>query len=160
MWVYVCVRAWVSVCVCVSKCVWLFFFLFFELLIVATMLMTASCSCMTSFNHGDKKTRDIGLICRCHLSNIKPDSLFYGSMFQWMTCPFLLLLFVVLFVFLLVFIQGVVNTIFPRLEEIDEVSCYYNNNGHGKTASCGGLRKVGLISFWWGSNSRTSLRIL
>ena len=35
---------------------------------------------MTSFNYGAKKARDVGLTCRCHLSNIMPDSIFYDSM--------------------------------------------------------------------------------
>ena len=35
---------------------------------------------MTSFNYGDKKARDVGLTCRCHLTNIMPESIFYDSM--------------------------------------------------------------------------------
>ena len=40
---------------------------------------------MTSFNYGGKKARDVGLTCRCHLSNIMPDSIFYDSMGWGMT---------------------------------------------------------------------------
>ena len=36
-------------------------------------------------NYGGKKARDVGLTCSCHLSNIMPDSIFYGSMGWWMT---------------------------------------------------------------------------
>ena len=32
---------------------------------------------MTSFNYCGKKARDVGLTCRCNLSNIMPDSIFY-----------------------------------------------------------------------------------
>ena len=31
-------------------------------------------------NYGGKKTRDPGLTCRSHLSNIMPDTIFYDSM--------------------------------------------------------------------------------
>ena len=33
-----------------------------------------------SFNYGGKKARDVGLTCRCNLSNIMPDSIFYNRM--------------------------------------------------------------------------------
>ena len=35
---------------------------------------------MISFNYGGKEARDVGLTCRCHMSNIMPDSIFYDSM--------------------------------------------------------------------------------
>ena len=44
---------------------------------------------MTSFNYGGKKARDVGLTCRCHLSSIMPDSIFYDSMGWGMTQFFL-----------------------------------------------------------------------
>ena len=40
---------------------------------------------MTSLNYGGKKARDVGLTCRCHLSNIMPESIFYDSMGWGMT---------------------------------------------------------------------------
>ena len=46
---------------------------------------------MTSFNHGGKKARDVGLTCRCHLSNIMPDSIFHDSMKWGMTQSFFFL---------------------------------------------------------------------
>ena len=58
-----------------------------------TALTPASCYYMTSFNYGGKKARDVGLTCRCHLSNIMPDSIFYDSMGWGMTQLLLLLLF-------------------------------------------------------------------
>ena len=57
-----------------------------------TALTPASCYYMTSLNHGGKKPRDVGLTCRCHLSNIMPDSIFYDSM-GWRMTQLLLLLF-------------------------------------------------------------------
>ena len=48
---------------------------------------------MTSFNYGGKKARDVGLTCRCHLSNIMPDSIFYDSM-GWGMTRFVLFCFV------------------------------------------------------------------
>ena len=44
-------------------------------LATAIMALTpVSCYYMTSFNYGGKKARDVGLTCRCRLSNIMPDS--------------------------------------------------------------------------------------
>ena len=50
-----------------------------------TVLMPASCYYMTSFNYGGKKAIDVGLTCRCHLSNIMPESIFYDSLGWGMT---------------------------------------------------------------------------
>ena len=59
-------------------------------LATAIMAMTpASCYYMT-FNYGGRKARDVGLTCRCHLSNIMPDSIFYDSMRWGITCLFFL----------------------------------------------------------------------
>ena len=41
-----------------------------------------SCYYMTSFKYGGKKSRNVGLTCRCHLSNIMRESIFYDSM-EW-----------------------------------------------------------------------------
>ena len=50
-------------------------------LATAIMVLTpVSCYYMSSFNYGGKRTRDVGLTCRCHLSNVMPDSIFYDSM--------------------------------------------------------------------------------
>ena len=60
-------------------------------LATAIMVLTpVSCYYMTSFNYGGKKARDVGLTCRCHLSNIMPDSIFYDSMGWGITCVFVL----------------------------------------------------------------------
>ena len=57
----------------------------------AIMVLTpVSCYYMTSFNYGGKKARDVGLTCRCHLSNIMPDSIFYDSMGWGITFSFFL----------------------------------------------------------------------
>ena len=48
---------------------------------------------MTSFNYGSKNARDVGLTCRCHLSNIMPGSIFYDSMGWGMTQFFLFFVF-------------------------------------------------------------------
>ena len=64
----------------------------FSKLSLATAIMAltpVSCYYMTSFNYGGKKSRDVGLTCRCHLSNIMPDSIFYDSIMGWgITCLF------------------------------------------------------------------------
>ena len=61
----------------------------FSKLSLATAIMAltpVSCYYMTSFNYGGKKARYVGLTCRCHLSNIMPDSIFYDSMGWGITC--------------------------------------------------------------------------
>ena len=63
----------------------------FSLATTITVLTSVSCYCMTLLNYGDKKTRDVGFTCKCNLSNIVPDSIFYDSMGWWIT-QFLLLL--------------------------------------------------------------------
>ena len=63
---------------------------------LATTIMVftpVSCYYMTSFNYDGKKAGDVGLTCRCHLSNVMPDSIFYDSMGWGMTQLLLLLLF-------------------------------------------------------------------
>ena len=44
------------------------------------VLTPVSCYYMTSFNYGRKTAKDVGFTCRCHLSDIMPDSIFYDSM--------------------------------------------------------------------------------
>ena len=63
----------------------------FPKLSLATAIRTLtpiSCYCMTSFNYVGKKAMDVGFTCRCHLSNIMPDSIFYDSMGWGITCCF------------------------------------------------------------------------
>ena len=69
----------------------------------------------TSFNYGGEKARDVGLTCRCHLSNIMLDSIFYDSMGWGMTQ-----LFFVVVVVVVVFL-GVVIGVFLNIEEMDSV---------------------------------------
>ena len=58
-------------------------------LATAIMVLTPVSSCyMASFNYSGNKARGVGLTCRCHLSNIMPDSVFYDSMGWGITCPF------------------------------------------------------------------------
>ena len=64
---------------------------------------------MTPFNYGGKKARDVDFTCRCYLSNIMPDSIFYDSMGCGMTQFFFL------------FLVGVVIAVFLSIEEMDSV---------------------------------------
>ena len=83
--------------------------MFYEsfLAITITVLTPVSCYYMTLFNYGGKKARDVGLTCRCHLSNIMPDSIFYDNMGLGMTqLLFLLLLFFFFFVVVVFFLRG------------------------------------------------------
>ena len=68
------------------------------------------CYYMTSFNYGGKEARDVGLTCRCHLSNIMPDSMpdsiFYDSM-GWGIA-------------FLIFLR-VITTVFLSIKEMDSV---------------------------------------
>ena len=56
---------------------------------------------MTSFNYGAKGVKDVDPACRCHQSNIMPDSIFSVSIAQCVTC-----LFVNCFVLFYVCIKG------------------------------------------------------
>ena len=79
---------------------------------------------MTSFNYGGKKAKDVGLTCRCHLSNIMPDSIFCDSVGWGLTQLLLLLLLffgVFFFFFLSFFFVGVVIAVFLSIEEMDSV---------------------------------------
>ena len=106
------------------------YFIFLSLATTITVLMRASVFCIT-FNYGGKREKDVGFTCRCHMNNIMPDCIFYDCIFLRITC-----LCVSLFVFLLIFglfLQGVLTTVFPRLEEMDTVFCHYSSQGHEKT---------------------------
>ena len=59
------------------------------------MLTFFSCDNVSSFNYDDKKARDVGLTCLCHLSNIMPDSISHESVREWISCS--VFLFVCLF---------------------------------------------------------------
>ena len=58
------------------------YFLSCPSLSIITVLTPVSCYNLTSFNYGSKKAKDVDLTCRCHLSNIMLDSIFYDSM-EW-----------------------------------------------------------------------------
>ena len=79
---------------------------FFKLTLLTTIMVLTpdSCDHVTSFNYDDKKARDEGLTCWCHLNNIMPDSIFHESIRQGMTCSVLFCLFLCFFVFSNVFV--------------------------------------------------------
>ena len=60
------------------------------------MLTPVSCDHVTSFNYDDKKARDVGLTCWCHLSNIMSDSIFHESIRWKINCSVLFCLLVCL----------------------------------------------------------------
>ena len=77
-----------------------------------TAFTPVSCYYMSSFNYGGKNARYVGLTCRCHLSNIMPDSIFYDSMgsMGWdITCHFF------------GFFLRVIATFFLSIKEVDSV---------------------------------------
>ena len=115
--------------------------LFLETAIVA--LTHVSCYYMTSFNYGGKKARDVGLTCRCHLSNIMPDSIFCDSM-EWRITY--------------LFFKGD-NHCLPQHKRWNQLSYHYSTNGLGKTLSYNGLKQMGSIRLRWGTSSRACLRI-
>ena len=45
-------------------------------------LASVSCYYITSFNYGRKKAMDEDFTCRCHESNIMPDTIFFDRM-RW-----------------------------------------------------------------------------
>ena len=83
------------------------------------MLKPVSCDHVTSFNHDDKKARDVGLTFWWHLSNNMPDSIFHESMRRGITC---VCFFCFCFVFLLLFfLCGVILLVFFRMKEMESV---------------------------------------
>ena len=109
---------------------------------------------MTSFNYGGKKPRDVGLTCRCHLSNFMPDSIFYVSM-GWGMTQLLLLLFFYFFIFF--FLRGGI-AVFLSIEEMDSVLSPWHQWAW-ETLSYNGLRQMGSIILQWGFSSGARLRI-
>ena len=80
-------------------------------LTTAIMALTSvSCYYLTSFNYGGKKARDVGLSCRCYLSNVLPDSIFYDSMGWGITCGFFFFFFL-----------RVITIVFLSIKEMDSV---------------------------------------
>ena len=65
------------------------------------VLKPVLCFHMTPFNYGAKGVRDIDPACRCHQSNIIPDSIFSVNIAQSVTC-----LFAFCFVLFYVYIKG------------------------------------------------------
>ena len=49
------------------------------------VLKPVLCFHMTSFNYGAKGVRDVDPTCRCHQSNIMPDSIFSVNIAQCVT---------------------------------------------------------------------------
>ena len=80
-----------------------------------TVLTSVACYYVTSFNYVGKKARDVGLTCRCYLSNIMPDSIFYNSMGWEVT------VFFYVFVFFVCLFFRVVIAVFLSIEEMDSV---------------------------------------
>ena len=71
-----------------------FCFCLFSKLSLATTTSVDACLVfvfhLTSFNYDGKGARDVGLTCRCHLSNLMPDSIFNDWWRQRITFFFLI----------------------------------------------------------------------
>ena len=61
---------------CFAKCELLFLSVVSYHQLSPLVLTLTSIFHLTSFSYNDKVVRDVGLTCRCHLSNIMPDSIF------------------------------------------------------------------------------------
>ena len=121
----------------VRACVFVYVFdfyliLFFELSFATTSRcwrLLHAVYCMTLFNYSGKKARDEGFTFRWHLSNIMPDSIFYGSIFQGITCLFVCLFvsFVCLLIRLLFFSSWGGNHCFSQMrrDEYSLLQVYY-----------------------------------
>ena len=88
--------------------------------------------------------RGVDPACRCHQSNIMPDSFFSVNIPQWVTC-----LFFVLFCFMCVLRGDILGSFYSERQGAQFY--HYYINGLGETLSYNGLRQIGLISFKWGS---------
>ena len=76
-------------------------FLFHGLLFstILRVLKPVLCFHMASFHYSTKGVWDVDSACRCHQSNIKPDSIFSINIAQWVTCCLFVSLYFVLFVY-------------------------------------------------------------
>ena len=92
-------------------------------MIAITGLKPVSYDHLTSFNYDDKKARNVGLTCRCHLSNIMSDSIYQKSMRQGINCSVLFRLFVFpyLFVVCFFFVFWGDTSVFLRMKEMESV---------------------------------------
>ena len=105
--------------------------IFFKLSLATTVTVLKPVSCdHVTFNYDDKKTRDVGLACWCHLSNIMPDSIFHKSIRQWITCVCFLLLLLLLF-FCCFFWCGVMLQFSSGWKRWNEI-CHYNISWRGE----------------------------
>ena len=79
------------------------YFLFHGLHFATTfrVLKPGLCFHTTPFNYGAKWVRDVYPACRCHQSNIMPDSIFIVNIAQYVTC-----LFVFRFILFYVYMKG------------------------------------------------------
>ena len=64
-----------------------------------TVLTPVLCFHTTSFNYGAKVVRDVDPTCRCHQSNIMPDSIFSVNNAQCVTCGYACCYCIVIFLF-------------------------------------------------------------
>ena len=78
-------------------------------------LTSVLCYYMTSFNYDGKKAKDVGITCRCHLSNILTDSIFYDSMGWEINC----------FLFVCLFCEGDNHCLLVLCKECCR-TCQYN----------------------------------
>ena len=78
-------------CMCACVCEYDFYSFFFRVI-------------FRDLHHSIDACLMLGLPCRCHLSNIMPDSIFYDFF-----------VFGICLSFLFVFLQGVVTTFFPQI---------------------------------------------
>ena len=107
------------------------------------VLKTLSCFHMTSFNYSAKEVRDVDSACRCHQSNIIPDSIFSVNIARCVTC-----LFVFCFILFYVCIGEIGDILGYFYSQRPGAQFYhYYINGLGETLSYNGQRQIGLISF-------------
>ena len=66
--------------------VWYFPFHTLQFTTTLSVLKPELCFHMTSFNYGVKGVGDVDPTCRCHQSNIMPDSIFSVNIIQCVTC--------------------------------------------------------------------------
>ena len=79
--------------------VWYFPFHGLHFVTSLTVLTPVLCFHTTSFNYGAKVVRDVDPTCRCHQSNIMPDSIFSVNNAQCVTCGYACCYCIVIFLF-------------------------------------------------------------
>ena len=129
----------------VSKLLIILYFLFHGLHFATTLrvLNPVLCFHVILFNYRAKEVRHVDPACKCHQSNIVPDSIFSVNIAQLVTNR--VCLFFVLLYFTCILSGDILGSFYSKRQGAQFYHCYIN--WLGETLNYNGLRQTGLNSF-------------